>query len=288
MKRPGLALAGFVLASAMGTPSAATSSAAAHSVQIADPRVRQFEYRPGQVYRVVGVLGSATQILFGAGEVIQHVALGDSGGWEAAPDGEVLFLKPRSLGRATNLIVTTRRGGEGRHYAFELVARSGAIGRSTPETYFQVSFRYPQDVRDKLDVALASQAVILEQKVLQLKLERGVLEGPRNLAYALQGAQALAPSEVSDNGRFTVLRFAAQQALPSIYAVGEDGRDALIPFDVRGEFIVVHAVLRELRLRRGRAVLCIFNEAFNPHGPKPQTGTAASDVERVPRPGAKR
>lgn len=288
MKRPVLALTGLVFSSAMGTPSAATSNAAAHSVEIADPRVRQFDYRPGQVYRVVGVLGSATQILFGAGEVIQHVALGDSGGWEAAPEGEVLFLKPRSLGRATNLIVTTRRGGEGRHYAFELVARSGAIGRSTPETYFQISFSYPQDVRDKLDATLASQAVILEQKVLQLKLERGVLEGPRNLAYALQGLQALAPSEISDNGRFTVLRFAGQQALPTIYAVGEDGQEALIPFDVRGEFVVVHAVLRELRLRRGRAVLCIFNEGFNPNGPKLQTGTAASDVERIPLLGAER
>ncbi|MES3026296.1 MAG: TrbG/VirB9 family P-type conjugative transfer protein [Pseudomonadota bacterium] len=283
-----LPLTGLILASAIATPSAATSNFAAHRAETADPRVRQFDYRPGQVYRVVGVIGSATQILFGPGEVIQHVALGDGGGWEAAPDGEVLFLKPRSLGRATNLIVTTRRGGEGRHYVFELLARSGAIGRSTPETYFQVSFRYPEDVRDKLDVALASQAAILDQKVLQLKLQRGVLEGPRNLAYTLQGAEALAPSEVSDNGRFTVLRFAGQQALPTIYAVGEDGQDALIPFDVRGEFVVVHAVLRELRLRRGRAVLCIFNEAFNPNGQRPQSGTAASDVERVPLLGAQR
>jgi type IV secretion system protein VirB9 len=288
MKQPRPALTGLILAFAIATPSAATSNSAAHRAVTPDPRVRQFDYRPGQVYRVVGVLGSATQIIFSPGEVIQHVALGDSGGWEAAPDGEVLFLKPRSVGRATNLIVTTRRGGEGRHYAFELVARSGAIGRSTPETYFQVSFRYPQDVREKLDAALASQALILEQKVLQLKLERGVLEGPRNLRYALQGDEALAPSEVSDNGRFTVLRFAAQQALPTIYAVGEDGQDALIPFDVRGEFLVVHAVLRELRLRRGRAVLCIFNESFSLNSQERATGTAASDVERIPLLGSKR
>lgn len=284
MIKTALALTGLVLAGVFIAPSAAQAIVAPPSVETSDPRVREFDYRPGQVYRVVGVVGSATQILFGSGEIIQHVALGQSEGWEVAPDSEILFLKPRSLGRPTNLIVTTRRGGEARHYAFELVARSGAISRSTPETYFQVSFRYPRDVRATLDAALASQASILEKKVLQLKLERGVLEGPRNLAYALQGAQALAPSEVSDNGRFTVLRFAGRQAMPAIYAVGEDGREALIPFDVRGEFVVVHTVLRQLRLRSGGALLCIFNEAFDPHGSGSHTGTAASDVERVPLP----
>ena len=56
-----------------------------------------------------------------------------------------------------------------------------------------------------------------------------------------------------------------------------------MPFDVRGEFVVIHGVVRELRLRRGRAVLCIYNEAFEPYGVNPATGTAASDVERTDR-----
>ncbi len=111
---------------------------------------------------------------------------------------------------------------------------------------------------------------------------------PLQSAFTISFASYNLPSEISDNGRFTVLRFAAQQALPAIYAVGEDGRDTLIPFDVRGEFVVVPAVLRELRLRRSGAVLCIFNEAFNPLGGRQQTGTAASDVERVLLPGNRR
>lgn len=264
------------------------TSAAAASVQTSDPRVHEFDYAPGRVYRVVGAVRSATQILFAPDEVIEHVALGDSSIWEVAPGGEALFLKPREPGRATNLIVTTKRGGESRHYTFELIVRSGAIGRDAPDTYFQVRFRYPQDLRDKLGEAIEAQTAALKQKVLQLKLERGVLEGRRSLAYAIQGAQELAPSEVSDNGRFTVLRFPAQQALPALYAVGEDGGEALVPFDVRGEFVVVHAVVRELRLRSGRAVLCIFNEAFDLYGANTQTGAAASDVDRVPRQGVLR
>lgn len=281
MKRRMLLLPALICACALG------GTATAAVIDVSDPRVHEFEYAPGHVYRIVGALRSATQILFAPDEVIEHVALGDSATWEAAPDGEVLFLKPRELGRVTNLIVTTQRAGASRHYTFELVVRSGPIGRDAPDTYFQVRFRYPQDLRDELGKVIEAQTAALEQEVLQLKLERGVLEGRRNLAYSLQGAEALAPSEVSDNGRFTILRFPAQQSMPALYAVGEDGAEALVPFDVRGEFIVIHAVVRELRLRSGRAVLCIFNEAFDPYGAIAPTGTAAGDVDRIPRRGAK-
>lgn len=103
----------------------------------------------------------------------------------------------------------------------------------------------------------------------------------------MQGASALQPSEVSDNGRFTVLRFPANQPLPALYQVDAAGTESLVPFDVRGEFVVVHAVVPQLRLRRGREVLCIYNEAFEPYGVNPGTGTAAADVERVDKEGAR-
>ncbi len=154
---------------------------------VADPRVRTLQYDPDQVYRIVGVVRSATQIVFSSTETIEHVALGDSATWEAAPQDQVLFLKPLVTGRPTNLIVTTRLGSLQRHYAFELVTRSGSIGRSTAETYFQVRFSYPADQRAELDRALAAETAALEQQVLQLKLDRAVLEGPRNLSYEVQG-----------------------------------------------------------------------------------------------------
>ena len=65
------------------------------------------------------------------------------------------------------------------------------------------------------------------------------------------------------------------------------GTESLIPFDVRGEFVVVHAVVQQLRLRRGRDVLCIYNQAFEPYGVNPGTGTAAPDVQRTDQGAAK-
>ena len=250
-----------------------------------DPRIKVVDYDPWAVVKVTGVFRTATQILLGEDETILHVALGDATGWDVAAEKNILFVKPKAPRGPTNLIVTTSRGGGERHYTFELSTRSGSSSRATPDTVFGLRFRYPADETAQASAALSAQAAALEHRVLELKLDRAVVEGRRNLAYAVQGASSLQPSEVSDNGRFTVLRFPANQPIPTLYQVEASGTESLVPFDVRGEFVVVHSVTRELRLRRGREVLCIYNQAFEPYGTNPATGTAASDVVRTDKGG---
>jgi len=247
----------------------------------ADGRIKVVDYDPWQVIRVTGVFRTATQIQFGEDETILHVALGDTTGWDVAAEKNILFVKPKAPRAPTNLIVTTSRGAETRSYTFELTTRSGPAGATTPDTVFVLRFRYPEDARIKARAAISAEEARLAQTILQLKLDRAVVEGPRNLAYAVQGAADLQPSEVSDNGRFTVLRFPGNQPLPAIYEVDGAGTEAIATFDVRGEFLVVHGVARQLRLRRGREVLCIFNQAYAPYGVNPGTGTAAPDVRRT-------
>ena len=248
----------------------------------ADPRIKRIDYDPDQVVRIVGAFRTATQILFGPDETILHVALGDTSGWEVAPEKNVLFAKPTAVRAPTNLIVTTQTGGgAARHYTFELATRAGPTSRDTPETYFVIAFHYPAEEKAVLRQAISAEAQALEARILQLKLDRGVLEGPRNLAYELRGSPSIAPSEVTDNGRFTVLRFPGAQAVPTVYTVSPDGSEGLVPFDVRGEFLVVHLIAAQLRLRRGREVLCIFNDAYRPAGSPTGTATAAPDVERT-------
>lgn len=248
-----------------------------------DPRIRVIDYDPSAVVPVTGVFRTATQILFGEDETILHVAVGDATGWDVVAEGNILFVKPKAERAPTNLIVTTSRAGRTRHYTFELTSRGGASSRGSPDTVFGLRFRYPADEVAELSAALDVQAEALERRVIELKLNRAVVEGRRNFAYSVQGAAELQPSEVSDNGRFTVLRFPANQPMPAFYQVGPDGTEGLVPFDVRGEFVVIHGVVRQLRLRRGRAVLCLYNEAFEPYGVNPATGTAAGDVERTHR-----
>ena len=246
----------------------------------ADPRMKTVDYDPTQVVRVVGAFRTATQVILGEDETILHVALGDSSAWDVAAEKNILFLKPKERRGLTNLIVTTSKAAPGgeqtRNYTFELATRAGDNAGRGGATYFQLRFRYPVEAE-----VISAEEAALRQKIVELKLERGVLEGQRNLAYSEQGVSELLPSEASDNGRFTVLRFPAAQPIPAVYAVAPDGSEELTPFDVRGEFVVVHAVSKELRLRRGKAVACIWNDAYAPYGATTGTHTAASDVDRT-------
>jgi type IV secretion system protein VirB9 len=246
-----------------------------------DPRIKTIDYDPSQVVRIVGAFRTATQIIFGQDEVIAHVAVGDSSGWDVVAETNILFAKPKAARAPTNLIVTTKRGDAVRHYTFELATRAGPIGPKAPDTFFVVRFRYPDLDRADLVQALSAQAAGLERTLTQWKLDRGVVEGVRNLDYVLRGSTAIAPSEVSDNGRFTALRFPGAQALPAVYVVNPDGAEALAPFDVRGEFIIVHQTATLLRLRRGREVLCVINQHPPAQGGDLGTGTATSRVTRM-------
>lgn len=277
--RPTIAtLSGVLIATWLALAAPALAAVPAPVPPPTDARVKTLDYVPWQVTPVRGTFRTATQILFGPEETILHVALGDTTGWEVVAEGAILFLKPKVQRPPTNLLATTRRpSGALRHYSFEL--STAAKG----EPIYVLRFRYPQDEALAQVQALERSSQALERRVVQLKLERAVMSGPRNLAYEAQGSSALQPSEISDNGRFTVLRFPGGQTLPAIYEVGDDGAERLVGFDVRGEFVVVHGTARQLRLRQGRQVVCLFNLAFDPRQGGAPTGTAAGDVERTGR-----
>ncbi len=257
----------LVLASALVAPSAAAA---------ADSRIRTVSFDPDAVVRIEGRFSTAIQVVLAEGEEILHVALGDSAAWEAAPQGRMLFLKPLEA-KPTNLIVAARApNGTIRNYAFDL-----RLGK-TPGPWM-VRFAYPADEKAQVAAIIDAKEAALQAKLLQLRLDRGAVEGPRNLAWSAQGSPALQPSEVSDNGRFTVMRFPGGQAIPAIFAVAADDEESLVPFDVRGEFVVVHGAHERLRLRQGREVLCLWNDAFDPRAGGAPSGTAAPSVQRTER-----
>src|SRR3546814_4061134 len=81
----------------------------------------------------------------------------------------------------------------------------------------------------------------------------------------------------------TGVQTCALPIFPAIYLVRPDGSETLVPFDVRDEFVVVHLVARQLRLRRGGEVLCIYNQAPEPYGVDHGTNTGSPHVERTIR-----
>lgn len=261
------------------------SQAWADAVPVAgrsDARVRNVEYNPDQVYTVYGRFRHALEIEFGPGEVITQAALGDTISWEIAPIGNIVFLKPREAAKSTNLIVLTNASGVVRSYRFQLVMNGG------PAMY-SIKFRYSGDEaqRNRSAVLLAQlQAVrAAEGNVVKSALDQAVIEGKRNLNYWFRGDSRLEPTEVSDNGEFTVLRFPGRQEIPAIFGVNQDGSEAIIDYDVREDYVVIHGVYRLMRLRKGQSVLCITNNAPIGTGRIDRTGTVSPIIERTVKPG---
>lgn len=247
----------------------------------ADHRVREVNYSDQNVIAIRSAFRTATQIEFAQGEVIKFVAMGDTVSWEVAPAENSLFIKPRERASGTNLIVVTEYAGLKRNYTFAL---SAVANSRAAETYFKVRVRYPEQEAAALREATArrqlAQVLAQQNGAIKAALDLGVLEGTRNLNYTVKGASAIQPSEVTDNGQFTVLRFPNQREIPAIFTVNPDGSEATASFDVRDEFVVVHGVFRELRLRRGKVVLCIYNDNPSFYGRDPKTDTASEVVER--------
>ncbi|MDQ1159597.1 type IV secretion system protein VirB9 [Sphingomonas sp. SORGH_AS 950] len=242
-----------------------------------DARVRNVNYDPDQVVTIVGSFRHAIEIQFGPGETVTQAALGDTVSWQIAPVGNILFLKPREKAASTNLIVVTNAGGTPRTYHFNL-----SLG--SRQQMYGVRFRYPREERAaaalQAQIAEAQAAKAIETNIAQTALDHAVIEGVRNMNYTVQGDSSLQPTEISDNGEFTVLRYPGHADIPSIFAVDVDGTETIVPYDVREDFVVIHAVYRQLRLRRGTSVLCIYNEAQSRNDRSDRTGTVSNVVTR--------
>lgn len=174
-----------------------------------DNRVRFVNYQPYNITKIVGTLRSSVQIEFAADEEIAHVALGNSVAWEVAPAGNILFLKPRENQPVTNIsVVTTRRDGSTRSYQMELTVRDGPVGAGQ-NTYFYVKYRYPADEAERRRLEASARAQATQSARADQVLSLHEAYGPRNWRYSAQGAQALEPQAVYDNGKVTTFAFVA-------------------------------------------------------------------------------
>jgi type IV secretion system protein VirB9 len=96
----------------------------------------------------------------------------------------------------------------------------------------------------------------------------------------LKGAQDIAPSLVFDDGKFTYFRFANNREIPTIFFISPQGEEARINFEMVGDLAEVQRMGRRFVLRLGKAVVGVWNEAFDPDGVPPFEGTIVNGVER--------
>jgi type IV secretion system protein VirB9 len=240
-----------------------------------DARIKTVTYNPSDVVKIIGHYGYSTDIEFAADEHVQSVALGDSLAWAVAPVGSHLFVKPREDNAVTNATVVTNK----RVYQFSLDARhvTGLTGAHSTGMFFEVRFRYPEDV------AALAQARRAQANHAQLVAKLDAAPKPVNWDYYACGERSLWPSEIFDDGRFTYLRFPNAQEIPAIFIINADGSESLVNGEMSHDDYVVQTTARKFILRRGKSVACIQNRNYNPRGSATPTNTVSPNVQRTLR-----
>jgi type IV secretion system protein VirB9 len=106
-------------------------------------------------------------------------------------------------------------------------------------------------------------------------------ERARNVDYWYCGSPTIQPIAASDDGIHTRLRFAAKSEQPAIFVKNDDGSESLLNFSMDAGDVVIHRVVRQLIVRRGRLTGKIVNKSFTGAGERLESGTVSSSVERV-------
>lgn len=257
-----------------------------------DHRVRDVNYDPDQVYQITGFFGYHITIAFQRDEVVEKMAAGYADAWDVNSHGWFISVKPREFGPDTSLVVTTNR----RMYTFDLRSkmppRNGLPGRYAvdPDQIFVLRFRYPREERAaaeaaRLQVEAARQVAQAraEDEARRMASMAGKPARPTNHEYFYQGADAIAPYEAWDDGTFTYFRFYAQQDLPAAFIVNADGTESIANKHFDKDVMVVQRVARQMRLRKGNSVVCVFNENREFRTPQPTSGATDDGAERINR-----
>ena len=262
-----------------------------------DSRMRYIAYNPEQVFHLSTAVGATLVFGFASDETVTQVAVTDSKDLKASPAKNFLFFKSvAALALQPVIVLTTNLQGDLRRYVFEVTTVDDkTLADDAPGIYYSVQFTYPADVAarrrivalaqaKKAAAAAAAQAAQYQLQLAHNHMEdeaRDPFQGPRNWKYVAQGDRTILPLEVWDDGFSTVFRFPGDVRVPSVFVVNPDGKEATANYSVKGNLVQVDAVARQWRLRDGNTVLCVFNDAFDPVGNNPGTGTTSPEVQRV-------
>ena len=240
-----------------------------------DKRVQYTEFVEGQVYPVNAVNGTITTIIFAPGEKVLSYGSGYSTAWEFSARGNHFFLKPKDFNGTTNLVIVTDK----HTYLFEV-----KLTAKRPNATYSLTFSYPaeeaakarEEAQKKVVDALLRGDELPKSETDPSSINRNYTENFGSSPLSKE----IAPIAVYDDGLFTFIQFDRQTDFPAVYRVSDEGEETLLNSHVRGEKLIVHGVYKELRLRVGKAVVGIYNEAYTGGGRNNETGVTLPGVQR--------
>ncbi len=239
-----------------------------------DSRIKTLVYNPNEVFELKFYYGYQSFIEFSQNEEIEMISIGEAFAWKITPAEKRLFIRPLEIAAHTNMTIITNK----RTYHFDI--KSGEYdGREDEELVYTVRFYYPQldqplPIPPQLAIPVAPKVnsevkrPIPAGMVHQKKDETNILALTGNPAgvelnfdYSIAGkADNIMPLKVYDDGRETFLRFANDNLIiPQISTVDIFGVESRVKYIIRDDHVVIPVTGRQLTLRLGGALLCIYN-----------------------------
>lgn len=255
-----------------------------------DARLRTITYDTARVVPINVQVGFAVQIVLGLDEHIEAAGTGLNSHCEdpaatwcvVARKGEHnIYINAHAGAAPTNLFVQTDR----RNYSFDLSLLPDGRGGQFKRVY-RIAFAYPDEAAARQAGQRAAEEAVqrLARDEAALKARQDAPPVARNWNYTMQalpGGEAIQPTTMFDDGRFTYLKFPNNREIPSVYMVSEDGSESLLQWHVEHDMLVVHRVAKRFVLRDGNAVVGLWNEAYDADGVAPSRGVTMPGVERV-------
>lgn len=189
-----------------------------------DPRIETVEWRPGAELPLRTTQGGNLMMIFGPGEAVQSVTVGDPSAIEVvvAPQADSLTVHTLRAPRDTSIAVRTQL----RDYRFKV-----AMGPANNVAY---AVRF----------AFESAVPAVPQSILPLSSATRL--------YLLKGEASLRPSRVSDDGTKTYIEWQDDQALPAVFALNAQGEEETVDSYMRQGVMVIDRIYPKLIFRIGK------------------------------------
>jgi len=189
-----------------------------------DPRIETLEWRTGAELPLRTTAGGNLMMVFGPGEAIQSVVVGDPSAVEVsvAPQADSLTVHTLRAPRDTSITVRTQL----RDYRFK------------------VTMGPPNNVAYAVRFAFEGGAPAAPEPVLP----------PRSATqdYVLKGEASLRPSRVTDDGAKTYIEWPDDQALPAVFALNVQGEEETVDSYMRQGVMVIDQTYPRLVFRIGK------------------------------------
>ena len=208
----------------------------------ADARVQEILYNENNVTVVKVKIGVATLIQLESDETLlgddTGMGLGDPLAWNVSVRGNNIFLRPVAEQPDTNIVVVTSK----RTYSILLQTTE------TDSATFILRYRYPK----KIEQISIKPTVFVDKKNIAIPCVDGSLF---NGFYETKGSEAIKPSAIWDDGRFTCFKWNTAKDLPVVSRVLPNGKEQLANYHMDKNVMVIHEISPEFILRLGENVM---------------------------------